>query len=113
MEFLFAPSTAAAASSSAHHVTSSSTVAAVFNPTTASFTDHIYYNIWGWYSPRQKELVRRTLLLTGLIASETIVSTWGAIAGVEIQGALWYAGVWGMGSLVTGAVLDWVGGPSD
>ncbi|KIY01390.1 uncharacterized protein Z520_02942 [Fonsecaea multimorphosa CBS 102226] len=109
MEFLFAPSTAAAG-------VSTGTVAhpsKVFDPSTATFWGHVYHNAWGWYSARQKELITRTGLLTGLMVAETVLTLWGTVAGVEITGALGYAGVWGLGCVVTGAVLDWVGGPSD
>ncbi|OAP57481.1 hypothetical protein AYL99_08219 [Fonsecaea erecta] len=111
MEFLFAPSTAAAGVP-----TSTGTVATadpVFDPSTATFWEHAYHNAWGWYSARQKELIGRTGLLTALVLAETVLTLWGTIAGVEVEGALGYAGVWGLGCVVTGAVLDWVGGPSD
>jgi hypothetical protein len=108
MEFLFAPSTAAASNT----ITVSSHAPA-FDPATATLWDHLHYNAWGWYTARQKELIRRTLFLTGLIFVETVLSSWAVIKGVELQGALRYACVWAVGSLLTGAVLDWVGGPSD
>ena len=104
MEFLFAPSTAA---------TRSSTQLAPFDPATATFAEHLQYNIWGWYNSRQQELISRTGLLALLVVSETIVSTWGTLAGVELVGAAGWAGIWGFGTVVLGAVLDWVGGPSD
>lgn len=84
-----------------------------FDPATAGFFEHINWNFWGWYSPRQKELISRTVVLAGLVISETVVETWGEVKGVELLGALGYAAVWGSGVAVTGAVLDWVGGPSD
>jgi hypothetical protein len=111
MEFLFAPSTAATISTVA--VGSETAPVPEFDPSTATFWDHIHYNTWGWYSARQKELMRRTVVLAGLIFSETVLTTWGTVEGVEFQGALGYAGVWVVGALVTGAGLDWVGGPSD
>ncbi|KAJ9609159.1 hypothetical protein H2200_006931 [Cladophialophora chaetospira] len=110
-EYLFAPSTAAA--SSTITVAPETTPAPAFDPATATFLDHIHFNAWGWYSSRQKELIRRTALLTTLISSETVLSTWGSVHGVEIEGAVLYAGVWATGALVTGGVLNWVGGPSD
>ncbi len=111
MEYLFAPSTAAASSTIV--VAPETTPAPAFDPSTATFLDHIHFNAWGWYSARQKELIRRTLLLTGLIFTETVVATTFALKGVELQGGLGYAGVWATGALVTGGVLNWVGGPSD
>ncbi|OCT53834.1 hypothetical protein CLCR_10227 [Cladophialophora carrionii] len=111
MEFLFAPSTAA--TSSTVVISPESAPVLAFDPSTATFWDHIHYNSWGWYSARQKELIRRTVVLAGLLLSETVLTTWGTVEGVEVQGALGYAGVWVIGALVTGAALDWVGGPSD
>lgn len=105
MEFLFAPSTAAG--------NVPLPTATPFNPATASFAAHVYYNVWGWYTARQKVLIRRTVLLTGLLVTETILRVWGATAGVELSGALGYAGIWGVGVVILGVVLDWVGGPSD
>ncbi|KIW15299.1 hypothetical protein PV08_05344 [Exophiala spinifera] len=104
MEYLFAPSTAAA-----------STVPATpeFDPTTAGFAGHVYHNAWGWYSPRQKSLISRAGLLAYLIVAETIVLLWGTLKGIEFTGAAGYAGIWGVGVVLVGAALDWVGGPSD
>jgi hypothetical protein len=84
----------------------------VFDPETAGFWAHIYHNSWGWYSNRQKDLIRRTLLLTTLVVGETIIQTWGTIKGVELTGAAGYAAMWGLGICLVGAVFDWVGGPS-
>ncbi|OAG34312.1 hypothetical protein AYO21_11522 [Fonsecaea monophora] len=104
MEFLFAPSTAADTVVNA---------GPAFDPSTATFWEHAYHNAWGWYSARQKELIGRTGLLTGLIFAEIVLTLWGTLAGVEVTGALGYAGIWGLGCVVIGGVLDWVGGPSD
>lgn len=103
MEFLFAPSTAAPLPATP----------LVFDPATATFMEHVYYNAWGWYTARQKALIVRTTLLTYLMLTETVVQLWGTIAGVELTGALGYAGIWALGTAVLGSVLDWVGGPSD
>ncbi|EXJ92507.1 hypothetical protein A1O3_01059 [Capronia epimyces CBS 606.96] len=105
MEFLFAPSTAAG--------NVAVVAVAPFDPATASFPAHVYHNAWGWYSARQKELIRRTAVLTALLVTETVLGVWGTITGVELPGALGYAGIWGLGVVVLGAVLNWVGGPSD
>ena len=101
-EYIFAPSTATPMAP-----------VAPFDPVTASLVAHVYQNTWGWYSARQKELIGRTAILTYLIVAHTIVQVWGTIEGVEWQGALEYAAIWGLGSVVVGIVLDWVGGPSD
>lgn len=102
MEFLFAPATAMAGGKMRK-----------FDPRTASFTQHFYHNAWGWYSSRQKELIRRTTILAALMMGESILQVWGTIRGVDLVGAIGYAGVWGIGVAMVGGVLDWVGGPSD
>ena len=103
-EYIFAPSTATPLPSHP---------ALEFNPITASFPAHVYYNAWGWYSVRQKELITRTTILTALIVAQTLLHVGGTIAGVDLEGALGYASIWGGGVIVVGAVLNWVGGPSD
>ncbi|KAK4943576.1 hypothetical protein LTR10_016870 [Elasticomyces elasticus] len=104
MEFLFAPSTAAGN----HPIPPPD-----FDPVTADFLEHLFHNAWGWYSPRQKALISRAGMLTYLIVVETMICTWGTMTGVEFLGALGYAGIWGVGVILTAAALDWVGGPSD
>ena len=83
-----------------------------FDPATAGFVEHVYHNSWGWYSNRQKDLIGRTILLTALVMCETVIQTWGTIAGVELLGAVGYAAMWGVGVVLVGGVYDWVGGPS-
>jgi hypothetical protein len=100
-EFLFVPSTGVPQSP-----------VNTFDPQTAGFWEHIYYNAWGWYSNRQKNLIWRTQLLTVLVMSETIIQTWGTIKGVDLAGATGYASMWGAGVCIVGAVFEWVGGPS-
>jgi hypothetical protein len=104
MEYLFAPSTA---------VGSTTPSVLPFDPSTATFAEHVYHNGWGWYSARQKALISRAGLLAYLIVAETVVLLWGTLAGVEFTGAIGYAGIWGAGVVLVAAALDWVGGPSD
>lgn len=84
----------------------------VFEPATSGFRQHVYHNAWGWYSPRQKELIRRSTVLAVMMVGETMVQTWGTIKGVDFWGAVCYAAIWGVGVAVVGAVFDWVGEPS-
>ncbi|KEF58709.1 uncharacterized protein A1O9_06635 [Exophiala aquamarina CBS 119918] len=103
-EYIFAPSTATPLQSPP---------GIEFDPVTASFAAHVYHNAWGWYSARQKELISRTTILTVLIVAQTLLHVGGTINGVDVEGALGYASIWGSGVIMVGAVLDWVGGPSD
>lgn len=104
MEFLFASSTAAAPPLGAPPY--------VFDTERAGFFEHVYHNAWGWYTARQKKLIWRTAVLGAMLVGETVIQVSGTIKGVEPVGALGYAGVWGLGIVVLGAVFDWVGGPS-
>lgn len=74
--------------------------------------EHVYHNVWGWYNNRQKELISRTVLVAAMTMTETVIQLWGTVEGVELTGALGYAGIWGVGVLLVGAAFDWVGGPS-
>lgn len=103
-EYIFAPSTAKSLPSQPVEA---------FDSVTASFAAHVYHNAWGWYSVRQKELISRTTILTALVVAQTLLHVGGTLNGVDLDGALGYAGIWGAGAVVVGAVLDWVGGPSD
>lgn len=73
-----------------------------FDPVTSGLREHIYHNAWGWYSPRQKELISRTGLLAVMVLGETIIQTWGTIRGVEFTGAALYAAIWTAGIAVVG-----------
>ena len=101
MQFIFIASTAAPP-----------TPAYVFDTTESGFVEHVYHNAWGWYTNRQKALISRTSLLAAMALTESVIQTWGTIEGVELYGAMGYAGIWVVGVAVVGAVFDWVGGPS-
>ena len=58
-------------------------------------------------------LIFRATVLGALMSAETIVVTLFSMQGVEVTGALGYAGVWAAGVALVAIALDWVGGPSD
>ena len=58
-------------------------------------------------------LIFRAAVLGALMTVETVVFAYGGMHGVELTGALGYAGVWAAGVAVLTIALDWVGGPSD
>lgn len=101
MQFIFVSSTAAPP-----------TPTYVFDTKESSLVEHVYHNSWGWYTNRQKELISRTGLIATMIVAESLIQIWGTIEGVGFLGAFGYAGIWGAGILIIGAVFDWVGGPS-
>ncbi|KAK5937078.1 hypothetical protein PMZ80_010618 [Knufia obscura] len=113
-QFLFRPSEGAASSSNA--ATGPNSIALThshFDPATASFVQHIYHNVWGWYTSRQKELIGRTIVLGAFLLTETVVQLCGEVQGVELLGAAGYASTWLVGAITLGVVLEWVGRPSD
>jgi hypothetical protein len=101
MQFIFVSSTA-----------TPPTPVYTFDTAASGFMEHVYHNAWGWYTNRQKELITRTLLVAAMTVTETVIHVWGTIEGVELSGALGYAGIWGVSVLLVGASYDWVGGPS-
>lgn len=113
-QFLFRPAEGAASSSfSATGANSIALTRSHFDPRTATLAQHIYHNVWGWYTSRQKELIGRTVILGTFLLAETVVHVYSTINGVDAVGAVGYAGLWLVGAIVLGIVLEWVGGPSD
>lgn len=110
-DFIFVSATSTTAASTSTPSTTRGEHDYTFDPATAGLGQHLYHNVWGWYSPRQKELIRRTTLLAVMVVGETIIHTWGTIKGVEFSGAVWYAAIWATGVATVGAVFDWVGEP--
>jgi hypothetical protein len=100
--FLFAPSTSAPV----REVVELDTVR-------GGFGEHVRWNLWGWYTGRQKELLGRAALAAGLVGAETVVKCAGELHGVEVVGALGYAGVWMVGVGVVSGAFWWMGGPSE
>lgn len=113
-QFLFRPAEGAIASSNAATgVNSIALTHSHFDPATAGFLQHVYYNGWGWYTSRQKELIRRSTVLAAFLLAETVIHLTSEVRGIDVAGAFGYAGAWVTGTIVLGIVLDWVGGPSD
>ena len=100
--FLFAPSTSVAAVDVVE-----------LDTQTAGFFEHLGWNVWGWYTSRQKVLFTRTIALAALVSAETFVQCTAALEGVSFLGAVGYAGLWVFGISIVTAALDWVSTPSD
>lgn len=115
-QFLFRPAEGAASSSTSFSATGPNSIVLTrshFDPSTATFAQHIYHNVWGWYTSRQKELIGRTIILGIFLLAETVVHIYSTINGVDLIGATGYAALWLAGAIMLGTVLEWVGGPSD
>lgn len=100
--YLFAPSTSVPA-----------VEVVEFDTETAGLIDHIKWNLWGWYSSRQKVLLTRTAILSILVFAETFIHCTMALENVSVVGAVGYAGFWVAGFSLVTMVLDWVSTPSD
>lgn len=79
-----------------------------FIPATASLRETFEYNLVG-EKYRARVAVRRALVLTGLVFASTAAQCYRALQGVDVTGAVGYAAVWGLASLVTGLGFRWVG----
>jgi hypothetical protein len=108
MEFIFAPSTSATPS-----IATAPGTDAEFDTVRSGLLAHIYWNVWGWYSIRQKELIWRAAVLGALVAAETFIYCVFSLEGATIVGAAGYAGLWAFGVGVLGFALDVVGAPAD
>jgi hypothetical protein len=108
MEFIFAPSTSATPS-----IATAPGTHAEFDTVRSGLLAHIYWNVWGWYSIRQKELIWRAAVLGALVAAETFIYCVVSLEGATIVGAAGYAGLWAFGVAVLGFALDVVGAPAD
>jgi len=99
--FIFTPAAAARSSLADAKATS-------FNPASATLSETIWYNIWG-FSARTKILIKRTLALMLVGGVNTFIQTFVTIKGVEIIGAAAYSGVWVVAAGFTGVTLGFVG----
>lgn len=98
----------------AHPLASSgpTSVTLPFDPVTASLGQTLHRNIfWHLYMPaRTQEATKRIVVAYLLTVGYTAFWSWMEVDGVEPLGALGWASVWGLGSLLTGSILGWVGG---
>ena len=79
-----------------------------FNPTTATLSETIMYNLWG-YSKRTRTLIIRTATVAIAGGLHTWLQTFVAIEGAEGFGAAGWSLVWAVGAALTGAAYWWVG----
>lgn len=100
--FLFAPSTSVPIAEVAE-----------LDTQTAGFVEHLKWNMWGWYSSRQKVLLTRTAVLGILTLTEVLTQCCAALEGISLVGGAGYGGLWVFGYVVVMQVLDWVSKPSD
>ncbi|KAH8595559.1 hypothetical protein B0O99DRAFT_622140 [Bisporella sp. PMI_857] len=97
-EFIFTPAIATAPSNAQK---------AVFDPKTATLSETLWYNIWG-YSERTKVVIKRTLVLVVITGGNTFLETYLSLEGTELPGAVVYSAVWVVASALTGTTLGFV-----
>ncbi|KAI9806289.1 MAG: hypothetical protein M1825_006404 [Sarcosagium campestre] len=98
-EFIFTPAVAAVATQP---------TAVTFDPETATLTETLWWNAWG-YSKRSKTLIKRTATLTVVTALNTWLHTYVTVDGVESFGAQGWGALWASAAALTGIVFWWVG----
>jgi hypothetical protein len=60
-------------------------------------------------SPRTRQLVKRTLLVSTYQAAGATVGVAGTVKGGNLIGAAGMSGVWALATMVNGLMLGWVG----
>lgn len=78
-----------------------------FNPETATLSETIMFNLWG-YSKRTRILMKRTATLAAVSGLHTYLQTYISLEGTEALGAAGWSSVWALAGTVTGAVYCWV-----
>lgn len=99
--FIFTPAAAIAPVVDAEKVV-------VFDPLTATFTETMRHNFWG-YDKRTKIVIKRTLTLMAVCGGNTFLQSWMTVEGVEAAGAVGYSAIWVVAAGLTGAALGAVG----
>ncbi|KAK4146960.1 uncharacterized protein C8A04DRAFT_34516 [Dichotomopilus funicola] len=79
-----------------------------FDPVSATLGQTVAWNLWG-YTSRTKVSLVRTAVAMLYSAVGTYLDTVLTVRGVELYGAVVYAGVWVLAALVTGLSLRYVG----
>lgn len=79
-----------------------------FNPATATLSETIEHNLWG-FSARTKIVIQRTAVLMLVSGVNTFIQCFVTIEGVEMIGAMGYSSVWVLAALLTGTSLGMVG----
>jgi hypothetical protein len=74
-----------------------------FNPETATFQDHVAYNLGfkDGFSKRAEVLIKRTAVLVVTSVAHTFLRTWLTIDGTEPFGVLGWSSIWGGAALLT------------
>lgn len=105
----------AAASAFSQAESTTYTISSDFDPITASLSQTLHRNIlFHLYLPaRAREVLRRTVVAAGLVVGSGAFWAWVEVEGTEGVGAMGWAGVWGVGVVLCGGVLGWVGGLLD
>lgn len=83
---------------------------AKFDPQTAGFLEHLYENVWGWYSAGERALMVRTAVLVTMLLANSVVRVWSGVQGATLVGALGWAATWAVGVGGVAGGFAWVEG---
>jgi hypothetical protein len=79
-----------------------------FDPGSATLTDTLRYNLWG-FSKRTQVVILRTGVVMFITWVNTFLQCVMTIQGVEPYGAAAYASIWAVAAMMTGTALELVG----
>lgn len=79
-----------------------------FNPETGTLWETVVWTFWGW-KEGTKVLICRSVVMATLVGVATYVKVWGTVDGAEPAGALGWAALWAVASLLQGPLLGWIG----
>lgn len=79
-----------------------------FDPVTATLTDTLRWNLWG-FNKRTQVIIQRTAIVALITWINTYLQCAMTIHGVDPYGAATYASTWALAALVTGTALELVG----
>ena len=79
-----------------------------FNPETATLSETVVHNLWG-YSKRTRTLIKRTATLAALSGLYTWFQVYVTVEGAEGYGGAGWASIWVVATALTGMAFWWVG----
>jgi hypothetical protein len=78
-----------------------------FDPATASLSETLWWNFWGW-KLHQKVLINRTAVLLVFSGLNVWMQTFVAVEGSDIIGAAGWASLWAIAGMINAEAFSWV-----
>ena len=82
---------------------------AKFDTATAGFVEHVYQNVWGWWTTREQALIVRVTVAATLTLANTTLEIWANVRGATPVGSFGFALPWVASVAVSGILLAFVG----